>query len=1129
MMLRRRRLVPAIAALLALVFIGAASPAPFETEIVSPKTFTAVGVKGNNTVVPDEAVSGQVIAQLAPGATQEQLQKLLNDTGTAVKSVIEGTSLVVLSLPANMTVAEGVATLSGRSPLALVEPDRLRYLMAVPDDPSYSEQYHWPLIGAEAGWDVQTGSPGVVVAVIDSGYDPDHEDLVAKYWKNGAEAAGTADVDDDGNGFVDDIDGWDFFQDDNDPDARPESGDLYIPEVVSHGTHVAGIIGASTNNGIGVAGHDWSCQIMPVRVFGPAVGSPDSLVIQGFQYAVDNGADIINMSLGGGYSAVWTDPIANAHAMGILVVAAAGNETNTFTDDPTTWDSPVCNDGPNLGMDNNVLGVAATDRNDIAADFTNRDASSYNFVDVSAPGTEILSTLYHEPTILGLETPYGPMGGTSMACPVVAGLAALVKAQFGAFAPDDIINQIRASTDDISAQNPLIFDQLGTGRVNTAGALGLDVPPDAVTNLQARDTIGDEGGSITVSWGLSSDDDNDVVGYTLLRAPESTLIPSTPGNFSQLSQLDPGTSAYIDAPVPDDTLYWYQVITNDASNSVPSEIAGPASARDDLPPDPIENLVAVDTQADDGGAITVSWFGYTGPDDLDEFRIYRAMADITDVSEMEPLAVLPPDDGMHYVDRTTEDGTEYWYAVTAVDDVDNEDTLVTSAGPAISNPNFSFSYLSGLSIISLGAMPGDPDLRDIDEILGLDPAGDANLAYWDAATNGGEYVIWSQTPGSAFFTQQLGRSWWLKTATPILVNISGQAAPDGDFERQVIAGWNQVGNPFPSAMDFTVTEVTGIGQGTPVSLDTSNQLGYTRDYAWGYDTRASSYKLIAGADLPFVTKTLDKGRGALFLAKRPATLLLKRPVQAAANADAETAAFDGWALRLVAETQGMADTDNFLGVCGAPEAISGIVSPPRPDADLDLYFVRPAADGGRIATDFVAPQGVREWEVRVACAVPEATVRLSWPDMSGLPNDVRPMLVDNATGRTIYLRTSTGYTYDVGEEPTERSFTIRVADAGAGALAINTLNAGADSGRAQVVYALSQDAAVDIEVLNIAGVTVRRIVADRAQQAGPQQVTWDGRNASGSSVPAGTYIIRVTARSDDGQQVSAIRSLQLGR
>ncbi|MBD3291620.1 MAG: hypothetical protein GF393_01745, partial [Armatimonadia bacterium] len=671
-------------------------------------------------------------------------------------------------------------------------------------------------------------------------------------------------------------------------------------------------------------------------------------------------------------------------------------------------------------------------------------------------------------------------------------------------------------------------DTLGEGRINTAAALGLDVPPEPVENLVARDTVGDEGGSITVTWGLPPEDDVDVIGYNVLRAPESQTIPNTPGSFSQVANLDPGTAIYTDAPVPDDTPYWYQVVTLDESNAVPSSVAGPARARDDLAPPPVDNLVAVDTQADEGGAITLSWLGYEPPEDIEEYRIYRAEAEITDVSELEPLVVRDPDLSLHYVDRTTLDGTEYWYAVTGVDDHDNEETLVTSAGPVISNPNFSFSFRPGMSIIAVGAIPSDADLDDIDEILGLDPEGDADLAHWDPTLNGGEYVLWSQMPGAGVFNHQLGRSWWLNTDQSILINVTGAAAPEGDFERQVVGGWNQIGNPFPNAIDFSATEVTGIGQGTPVSLETSNQLGYTRDYAWAYDSRSNSYQLVAGADLPFATKMLDKGRGALFLAKRPATLLFKRQVLPAAD-EARPAEFDGWALRLIAEAQGMADTDNFVGVCSDADAVSGMISPPRPDADLDLYFVRPAADGARMATDFVAPEGDTEWEVRVACAVPNASVRLSWPDLTDLPDDVRPMLVDEAAGRTIYLRTSTGYTYEVGDEPTARTFTLRIADDGAEALAINTLSAGATAGRAQIVYALSQDANVELEVLNIAGVTVRRILAGRAQQAGPQQVTWDGRNASGSNAPSGTYIIRVTARSADGQQVSAIRSLQLER
>jgi flagellar hook assembly protein FlgD len=137
--------------------------------------------------------------------------------------------------------------------------------------------------------------------------------------------------------------------------------------------------------------------------------------------------------------------------------------------------------------------------------------------------------------------------------------------------------------------------------------------------------------------------------------------------------------------------------------------------------------------------------------------------------------------------------------------------------------------------------------------------------------------------------------------------------------------------------------------------------------------------------------------------------------------------------------------------------------------------------------------------------------------------------VDEDSGRAIYLRTTTGYTYEVGDEAAERHFTLRISDGDAGALTIGALSAETAGGRAQIVYTLSADATVDVEVLNIAGITVRRLVGERAQTAGPQQLTWDGRNNAGSAVPAGAYLVRITARSESGQQVSAVRSLQLGR
>jgi hypothetical protein len=1124
--------------LLVVIFIfglcAAAMGKPLRTEIIGPRTMTIRGPGGVPKMVHEEAASGQLLVQLRPGTTPAQAAALLQRRKSTVISETGTAGLYVVSLPAGMTVPEGAALWRAEPEVALAEPDRIRYPLIVPNDPLYSSQYQWPRTAAPAAWDMQQGSATTIIAVLDTGYDPDHEDLVAKYWTNQDEAPDAADTD--GNGYIDDLNGWDCVDDDNDPDAGPQPGDVYIAEWVSHGTYVAALAAAATNNSIGVAGYDWGAQVMNLRVLG-FLGGTDSDIIEGINYAVANGADIINMSLGGpGFSPAFDTPIASAHGAGVVVVCASGNDAAVFTSDPSTWYSPVCNDGPNLGVDNNILGVGATDVNDLAWDEppygTNRDASGYNFVDVMAPGVDILSALYYDPASTDFLALYGSGSGTSAAAPIAAGLCGLVLAEYPAYSAAEIIDRLRDTCDDIDALNPMYAGTLGQGRINGAAALGLDVPPDPVTGLQAFDTPGDEGLSITVTWKVSTDDQDDVVGYDLWRAGEDLNNPGNPGSFSALAtSLAPGTSGYVDSPVPDETPFWYRVDTRDASNTVPSLVAGPAEARDDLAPPAVETLVAADTQADLGGSISLSWYGYDAPDDLDHYNVYRAEADFTDVSAMTPIGTVASGEGQLYADTSTIDGADYWYAVTGVDDHDNEIRTVTAVGPRTSNPNFSFNFPPGLCIMALGAVPSGSQSRNLGDIFGITDPAQFKVAYYDpSGPASAPYLLYADSPGSAHFDQALGRAWWLRSDQAILVNMSGQPAPEGDFTWDVSPGWQIIGNPYSEDLDFSITEVIGAGQGTPMDLQTSNGSGFTRDYAWAYDPFNNSYRLVSGADLPFATKEIKRGRGVFFLAQKAATLVLKRPAQAAAAQPAAAPEpFDGWQMQLVASAEGLADTDNFLGVSSQAARLNNIVTPPRPDVDLDLYFA--GADGarGRRATDFVTSLGEGEtWRIRVACSMPGATVRLSWPDLSQLPNDCRPVLTDEATGRSVYLRTTTGYSYEVGEAAGERSFTLKLSAADA-QLVIGALAAVATGGGAQVSYTLSEDAAVDAEILNIAGRVVRRLVADRPQDAGPQQIVWDGRNGAGAWVPAGTYFVRLRARAAGGQQVSMVCAVQIGR
>jgi hypothetical protein len=281
-----------------------------------------------------------------------------------------------------------------------------------------------------------------------------------------------------------------------------------------------------------------------------------------------------------------------------------------------------------------------------------------------------------------------------------------------------VVDQIRATTVDIDALNPLYAGKLGTGRISAAGAVGLDLPPAPATAVNAFDTGGDEGGSVTVTWRKSADDGagpNDVIGYELFRGQ---VADPSGGGFSMLAglgELPAGSSGYKDEDpaLVDGLNYYYFVRTKDASNAVDSNVAGPVSPRDDAAPDPVD-VMARDTQADDGRSVTLTWVSYTGPADLTAFRIYRSELAFSDVTEegVSRIASLTDPATRSYIDEAADpedpesdpkDLTDYWYAVTALDEASNEITAVTAAGPVQAAPNLSVSFSTGLQMITIPA------------------------------------------------------------------------------------------------------------------------------------------------------------------------------------------------------------------------------------------------------------------------------------------------------------------------------------------------------------------------------------------------------------------------------------------
>lgn len=352
-------------------------------------------------------------------------------------------------IDAGMSVAEALAAYRADPQVAFAEPDYRVYALATPNDPSYDELWGLHNIGQTAGiadadidaaeaWDITQGNSGTLVAVIDTGVDYRHPDLSANIWTNPGEIAGDG-VDNDHNGYVDDVHGYDFINNDGDP--MDDHG---------HGTHVAGTIGAVGNNGIGVTGINWNTRIMALKFLDSSGSGSTSDAIEALEYAVAMGAQISNNSYGGDpFSQSFYNALVNARDAGHVFVAAAGN--NGMNNDTSPF-FPA-----NYELDN-IVSVAATDDRDQLAYFSNYGQAT---VDLAAPGVDILST---KPG-----NAYQLSSGTSMAAPHVAGVLTLVRSQHPDWSYGQVIQQVTGTVDCL----PSLAGRTTTGgRLNAARAVG---------------------------------------------------------------------------------------------------------------------------------------------------------------------------------------------------------------------------------------------------------------------------------------------------------------------------------------------------------------------------------------------------------------------------------------------------------------------------------------------------------------------------------------------------------------------------------------------------------------------------------------------------------------------------------
>ena len=382
--------------------------------------------------------------------------------------------------------------------------------IALPSDPLIEEQWNVLLINMPEAWLIEKGDPSIVIAVVDSGIDYQHEDLASQIWVNQDEVPENG-LDDDNNGYIDDVHGWDFT---DAPNVSAEGdfmeGDNEPIDETGHGTHVAGIAGASGDNGIGIAGVAWNCKLMAVRT-GHSVAGVSSMQdddsSSAIVYAVDNGARVINMSWGSTSSSfVIRDVIDYAYARGVLLVAAAGNEFQNQVIFPAGY--------------RKVIAVAATDQNKERFYQSNFGAS----IDIGAPGNVILSTQ--------IGNDYRLLTGTSMATPHVCGVAALVMAKRPGLTHEEVRDILIATSDSIMDSPELV----GAGHLNAERALlasgslrGRIFSPETNSGgSESIEIIGTAGGFQFSTWQLM---------YGESSAPDTFIPMNTPSGQQKSDEL----------------------------------------------------------------------------------------------------------------------------------------------------------------------------------------------------------------------------------------------------------------------------------------------------------------------------------------------------------------------------------------------------------------------------------------------------------------------------------------------------------------------------------------------------------------------------------------------------------------
>ncbi|MDM8159887.1 fibronectin type III domain-containing protein [Labilibaculum sp. K2S] len=699
------------------------------------------------------------------------------NTSTPVSQLIKSYQNV-----AEVSMAEGINATKQIEGVKLSESNDIPVPTALPagtNDPRFVDQWHYENTGQNNGtpgadislleaWQVETGNPNVIVAIEDGGVDYDHEDLAANMWINPGEIAGNG-IDDDNNGYVDDIYGYNFAD---------NTGDIYVGD---HGTHVAGTVAAVSNNGIGVSGiaggsgNNDGVKLMSCNVFSASSGG----FAEAYSYAADNGAVISQNSWSYTspyqYDQAVLDGIdyfianaggANAPMNGGIVIFAAGNDNSQSRYYPAYY--------------SNVLAVASTNKNDVKAYYSNYGT----WVDIAAPGGE-LETTNEDPTAVLSTFPndnYGVFQGTSMACPHVSGVAALVVSKYaGNITPTELRAKLVDNTDPIDDLNTRYAGKLGSGRLNAYKALTDDNLPSVPSGLTASNVTQT---SFSIGWNAVSG----AISYDVQIREQGGAWQTI--NTSQITYDYSGAVA--------ETTYEFQVrANNDTGSSSYSAIASVVTEAAPTVPAAPANLTASNITYN---SFSISWDVVTGATDYD-LDVRPAGGTWATVNLSNP--------NYDYTGLNAE--TTYEFQVRA-------------------NNSIGSSVNSNLVSATTLAAPTAPNVPT--NLTASDITYNSFTITWDVTVGAVDYDLNVRPSGGTWSTINLSGTSY---------NYSGLDA-ETNYEFQVRAN-NSVGSSDYSNIETATTLVAPSAPATPINLAASNITYDSFTITWDVTAEAVDYDL----------------------------------------------------------------------------------------------------------------------------------------------------------------------------------------------------------------------------------------------------------------------------------------------